>query len=69
MIKVYDIETFCNCFTYIDYDPDTKESQEFVVTSFRNELKDFVSYLKTLKKKILSSQRKESIMNILPHFF
>jgi hypothetical protein len=51
MIKVYDIETFCNCFTYIDYDPDTKESQEFVVTSFRNELKDFVSYLKTLKKK------------------
>jgi hypothetical protein len=51
MIKVYDIETFCNCFTYIDYDPETKESKEFVVTSFRNELKDFVSYLKTLKKK------------------
>jgi hypothetical protein len=50
MIKVYDIETFCNCFTYIDYDPETKETKEFVITDFRNDLKEFKKYLNYLKK-------------------
>jgi len=50
MIKVYDIETFVNCFTYIDYDPDTKEFNEFVITDFRDDYESFVTYIKGLKK-------------------
>ena len=50
MIKIYDIETFINCFTYIDYDVETKETKEFVVTDFRNDLVEFKEYLNSLKK-------------------
>lgn len=51
MIRVYDVETFCNCFTYIDYDPDTKEINQFVITDFQNEHTEFVKYIKMLEKK------------------
>lgn len=51
MIKVYDVETFSNCFTYIDYDPETKEINEFVITSFKNQSKEFVEYIKMLEAK------------------
>lgn len=51
MIKVYDIETFSNCFTYTDYDPETKETKIFVITDFKNEYKEFVEYIKELEKK------------------
>ena len=51
MIKVYDIETFSNCFTYTDYDPETKEIKIFVITDFKNEYKEFVEYIKDLEKK------------------
>lgn len=50
MIKVYDIETFCNCFTYTDYDPDTQEIKVFVISNFRDEQKEFRKYLDTIKK-------------------
>ena len=44
MIKVYDIETFSNCFTYTDYDPDTKEIKTFVISSFKDEQVEFLAY-------------------------
>ena len=50
MIKVYDIETFSNCFTYIDYDPETQEINEFVITDFKNQFDEFVEYIKMLEK-------------------
>lgn len=50
MVKVYDIETFANCFTYTDYDPKEKVFNEFVISKFRNDLIAFVAYLKSLKK-------------------
>jgi DNA polymerase elongation subunit (family B) len=50
MIKVYDIETFSNCFTYTDYDPDTKEINTFVISSFRDEQVEFRKYLDSIKK-------------------
>ena len=51
MIRVYDVETFINCFTYIDYDPHTKEINQFVITDFQNEHTEFVQYIKMLEKK------------------
>lgn len=48
MIKVYDIETFSNCFTYTDYDPDTKEKKVFVISKFRDEQKEFRAYLESI---------------------
>lgn len=50
MIKVYDIETFSNCFTYTDYDPDTKEINVFVISSFRDDSVQFKAYLDSIKK-------------------
>lgn len=50
MIKVYDIETFSNCFTYTDYDPDTKEIKTFVISSFRDEQVEFRAYLDSIQK-------------------
>jgi hypothetical protein len=51
MIKVYDIETFANCFTYTDYDVDTKEVNIFVISNFRDDHKKFKTYLSMLKRK------------------
>lgn len=51
MIKIYDIETFSNCFTYIDYDTETKEMSEFVITDFRNDFDAFFDYISMLEKK------------------
>jgi len=51
MIKVYDVETFSNCFTYIDYDPQTEEMNEFVITDFKNQFDEFVKYIKMLEQK------------------
>lgn len=51
MIKVYDIETFPNCFTYTDIDVDTLEMREFVVSDFRNDYDSFVEYMNLLEKK------------------
>ena len=50
MIKVYDIETFSNCFTYTDYDPDTKEVNVFVISDFRDDSVAFKAYLDSIKK-------------------
>lgn len=50
MIKVYDIETFSNCFTYTDYDPDTKEVNVFVISDFRDDSIAFKAYLDSIKK-------------------
>jgi hypothetical protein len=50
MIKIYDIETFSNCFTYTDYDPDTKEINVFVISAFRDEQVEFRAYLDSIKK-------------------
>ena len=50
MIKVYDIETFSNCFTYTDYDPDTKEIKTFVISSFKDEQVEFRAYLDSIQK-------------------
>lgn len=50
MIKVYDIETMVNCFTYTDYDPESKEINEFVISEFRNDHEQFCAYLNELKK-------------------
>jgi hypothetical protein len=50
MIKIYDIETFSNCFTYTDYDPDTKEINVFVISKFRDEQKEFRAYLNSISK-------------------
>jgi hypothetical protein len=51
MIKIYDIETFSNCFTYIDYSPDDQSFNEFVICEFRNDLDSFIAYMDSLKKK------------------
>ena len=45
-LKVYDIETIAGCFTYTDFDIDTKEVNQFVIHKERNELKAFLDYLK-----------------------
>lgn len=50
MIKVYDIETFSNCFTYTDYDIKTKEINTFVISSFRDDQVEFRQYLDSIKK-------------------
>jgi len=50
MIKVYDVETFSNCFTYTDYDPQTKEINTFVISSFRDEQVQFRAYLDSIQK-------------------
>jgi len=49
MIKIYDIETFANCFTYTDYDPETKEINIFVISDFRDEQVQFRAYLDSIK--------------------
>lgn len=49
MIKVYDIETFANCFTYTDYNPSTKEINVFVISSFRDDSVEFKKYLDSIK--------------------
>ena len=51
MIKVYDIETFSNCFTYMDLDVDTQEINQFVIAEFQNDYEKLVDYLKVLEKK------------------
>ena len=50
MIKVYDVETFSNCFTYTDYDPDTKDINTFVISAFRDEQEQFREYLDSIQK-------------------
>ena len=53
MIIVYDIETFCNCFTYTGFNIDTKEFDIFVIgdESLGSDLDAFQIYLRDLMDK------------------
>lgn len=51
-LEVYDIETIKNCFTYTGYNIDTKEFVQFVIHKSRNDLKDLISHLKSLRGQI-----------------
>lgn len=48
MIKIYDIETFSNCFTYTDVDAETNEVKTFVISDFKDEESEFKFYLASL---------------------
>ena len=50
MIVVYDIETFSNCFTYMDYNPETQEENMFVIWDKQNDTEKLVAYLEKLRK-------------------
>lgn len=45
-LVVYSIETLYNCFTYVDYNVYTREYHQFVIHKDRNEVADFIEYLK-----------------------
>ena len=49
MIKVYDIETFSNCFTYTDVDAETNEVVTFVISDFKDESTELKLYLDSLE--------------------
>ncbi len=46
-IVVYDIETLSNLFLYYDYNPKTEDDHVFIFHESRNDLKEFIEYLKT----------------------
>jgi hypothetical protein len=48
MIKIYDIETFSNCFTYTDVDAETNEVVTFVISDFKDETSELKFYLASL---------------------
>ena len=48
MIRVYDIETFYNCFTYTDIDPDTREEKVFVMSDYQDDSAALYEYLDML---------------------
>lgn len=48
-VVVYDLETILDCFTYTDINIDTNKVTQFVICDFRNELEEFISYIKSLK--------------------
>lgn len=50
MIVVYDIETFSNCFTYMDYNPETQEENMFVIWDKQNDTEKLIAYLEKLRK-------------------
>ena len=52
MTVVYDIETLKECFTYSDFNIETKEVNQFVIHKDRKELLKLVNYLKTVKRQI-----------------
>lgn len=49
MIRVYDIETFSNCFTYTDVDPETREVKTFVISDFQDDFDAFCEYIEYLR--------------------
>jgi len=49
MIRVYDIETFSNCFTYTDVDPETREIKTFVISDFQDDFDAFCEYIEYLR--------------------
>lgn len=51
MIRVYDVETFSNCFTYTDIDPETREVKTFVISDFQDDSVAFREYITYLRKK------------------
>jgi hypothetical protein len=48
-LVIYDIETLKNCFTYTDYNIDTKEIKQFVIHESRNDISDFLFHMKCIK--------------------
>lgn len=50
MIKIYDIETFPNFFSYVDVDARTNEMNEFVICEWRNDADKFKAYIENIKK-------------------
>lgn len=50
MIKIYDVETFPNFFSYIDLDVRTGEMNEFVICEWRNDFEAFKMHLKEIDK-------------------
>lgn len=52
MTVVYDIETLKECFTYSDFNIETKEVNQFVIHKDRKELLKLVNYLKLVKRQI-----------------
>lgn len=48
--EVYDLETLSNLFTYTGYDCSTKTWRQFVICDWRNDLKELLEWLDTLKK-------------------
>ena len=52
MIKIYDIETLSNCFTYTDIDKEGNNVKQFVIHQDRNDLVSFIEHIMTLKRMI-----------------
>jgi hypothetical protein len=50
MIKIYDIETFPNFFSYIDIDTKTAELNEFVICAWRDDSEAFIKHIKAIDK-------------------
>jgi len=52
-IKVYDVETFPNFFSYIDIDAsnEVQETREFVICAWRNDIEEFKEYISELHDK------------------
>ncbi len=51
MPVVYDIETFSNCFTYMDYNTETQSESLFVIWEKQNDTEKLIDYLNDLRKK------------------
>lgn len=49
---VYDIETIFNCFTYSDYNIETKEINQFVLYDDKKQLQQFITYLNQIMVQI-----------------
>lgn len=45
--EVYDIETLSNLFTYTGYNCSTKQFHQFVISAWRNDIKELISHLQT----------------------
>jgi hypothetical protein len=50
MIKVYDVETFPNFFSYIDVDTKTGELSEFVICEWRDDSEAFKKHIRQIEK-------------------